>query len=102
MERTTRGVIEAGKNSQVSHGGTGVEGLQLASREVLSEGIASVAGAARFSIAAATDMLDGKLTPQEATVLNTTAGRILKAAELYLKHARGSNKDLLIPNLQQK
>lgn len=42
-------------------------------------------------------MLAGKLTPQEANVVNTTAGRVLKAAELYLKYARGSNKNLELP-----
>lgn len=42
-------------------------------------------------------MLDGRLTPQEATVLNTTSGRVLKATELYLKYARGKNKMLELP-----
>ncbi len=92
---------QTGKNSETSKGsrnGTGLDSIiGLKSREALQEGIGSVAGAARLSIAAAEDMLDGKLTPQEATVLNTTSGRILKASELYLKFARGDNKHLSLP-----
>lgn len=61
----------------------------MRSRKVIKAGIESVAGAARLAIAAAEDMLAGDLTAQEATVLNTTVGRVLKASELYLKYARG-------------
>ena len=72
---------ETGKAIQQTLGGVGLDSVDgLETRRVLQEGVASVAGAARFSIAAAADMLSGKLTAQEATVINTTSGRILKAA----------------------
>lgn len=75
------------------------EGPPSACRKVLEEGAASVTGAALLSIAAVEDMLSGYLTPQEATVVNTTSGRILKAAELFLKHGRKPNATLDLPSL---
>jgi hypothetical protein len=99
MGTKDRKVVEASQSSDETRGGTGLDTVNdLATKEVLREGVTSVAGAARFSIAAAKDMLDGKLTAQEATVVNTTAGRVLKAAELYLKYARGSNPKLSLPD----
>ena len=68
--------------------------------EEVGQGIEHVAGAARLSIAAVEDMLAGRITPQEATVMNTTSGRILKACELYLKHGRSGGNLLCIPERQ--
>ena len=70
---------------------------RLSCQEALANGVDSVAGAARFSIAAAEDMLSGRITPQEATVVNTSAGRVLKAAELYLKYNRRPSEQLQLP-----
>lgn len=63
----------------------------------LQKGVESVAGAARLSIAAVSDMLAGTLTPQEASVVNTATGRLLKACELHLKYARAAKKDFCLP-----
>jgi hypothetical protein len=86
-------------NRLASRASTGLDANpRLRSREILQGGVTSVAGAARLAIAAAEDMVSGSLTPQEATVLNTTAGRVLKATELYLKYARAENPQLRLPN----
>ena len=66
--------------------------------EQIQEGVESVAGAARLSIAAVEDMLDGKLTPQEASVVNTATGRMLKGCELHLKYARAGGPQLCLPD----
>lgn len=87
-----------GALSHVTRGGTGLDAIDdLETRRALQAGVESVAGAARFAIAAAADMLAGKLTPQEASVINSAASRVLKAAELHLKFARGANKELRLP-----
>lgn len=99
MDHKRGTTVESEQNGKGTRAGTGLDAVdKLRSREVLQEGVASVAGAARLSIAAAEDMLAGRLTPQEATVLNTTSGRVLKASELYLKFARGANHLLSLPS----
>ena len=70
---------------------------KLRCEEEIERGVASVAGAARLSIAAIEDMLSGSLSPQEATVVNTATGRVLKAAELYLKYNRKGDEALSLP-----
>ena len=85
-------------DSQGKQGSDSASQEELASIREIQQGIGSVAGEARFSIAAAQDMLSGRLTPQEASVLNTTAGRILKASELFLRFGRGRDTQLVLPS----
>lgn len=95
-----RGKVDKSSNRAGSRNGTGLDSVKgLRSRQIIEQGANSVAGAARLAIAAAEDMLLGNLTPGEATVLNTAAGRVLKASELFLKYGRGENKKLLLPEI---
>ncbi len=56
------------------------------SATVLRGGITDLGGTIRLALAGVEDMLDKTITPNEATVINTAVGRVLKAAELHLKH----------------
>jgi hypothetical protein len=70
---------------------------ELACSRQLSEGAETVSGAARLAIAAIEDMLEGDLSPKEAAVVNTAAGRVLKACELHLKYGKAASPELCLP-----
>ena len=55
------------------------------SMRAIAKGAVSVVGAAQLAVAGAHDMLEGNLDVREAAVLNSTAGRVLKAAEITLR-----------------
>lgn len=98
MATKFRAIDRGSRDDTVAVGVSGIATVKdLATRRVVQNGVESIGGAARLAIAAVRDLLDGKLTPQEATVVNTTSGRILKAAELHLKYYRSGNEPIGIP-----
>lgn len=60
--------------------------------EVVRRGIKDLGGTVRLALGAVEDMLAGTLTVGEATVVNTSIGRVLKAVELEMKH-RSNNRN---------
>ncbi len=67
-----------------------VEGI---SKSVLREGIEDLGGTIRLALGAAEDMLNGSISSQEATVVTTAVGRVLKAVELQFKYCPRNERD---------
>lgn len=89
---------KSGKDPSTKVVASPINGISMS---VLRSGVTDVGGTIRLALGAAEDMLTGTITPQEATVLTTAVGRVLKAVELQLKYSNRNKRGvpLALPSI---
>jgi len=101
MRRERRGNVQNREGSVSDHKGTPeiekVEGNGSRARELLQGGLNNLGDTISLCFASVEDMLEGRISTGEATVINTAVGRALKAVELQLKYSNRNGKERALP-----